>query len=165
MRYSPFVERISGESVSAWDIHYAAVEARGRGEDVIVLSVGDPDFATTSAICETAVDALRAGDRNPYSWNMDFYEYPDGSGYEARFSRCGICTLMQELGLQDLTPALVKTLADEQFDDIERRIAILRFGLPFNEVIGRKREDLVDSLPQRLSVTMKGGRIAVRARP
>ena len=23
MRYSPFVERISGESVSAWDIHYA----------------------------------------------------------------------------------------------------------------------------------------------
>ena len=50
--------------------------------------------------------ALRAGDRNPYSWNMDFYEYPDGSGYEARFSRCGICTLMQELGLQDLTPAL-----------------------------------------------------------
>ena len=62
MRYSPFVERISGESVSAWDIHYAAVEARGRGEDVIVLSVGDPDFATTSAICETAVGALRAGD-------------------------------------------------------------------------------------------------------
>lgn len=62
MRYSPFVERISGESVSAWDIHYAAVEARGRGEDVIVLSVGDPDFATASAICETAVDALRAGD-------------------------------------------------------------------------------------------------------
>ncbi|MFO2462430.1 aminotransferase class I/II-fold pyridoxal phosphate-dependent enzyme [Pseudomonas sp. 15FMM2] len=62
MRYSPFVERISGEAVSAWDIHYAAVEARGRGEDVIVLSVGDPDFATASAICETAVDALRAGD-------------------------------------------------------------------------------------------------------
>ena len=62
MRYSPFVERISGESVSAWDIHYAAVEARGRGEDVIVLSVGDPDFATASAICETAVGALRAGD-------------------------------------------------------------------------------------------------------
>ena len=28
MRYSPFVQRISGESVSAWDIHYAAIEAR-----------------------------------------------------------------------------------------------------------------------------------------
>lgn len=53
---------------------------------------------------ETA--ALKAADRNPYSWNMDFFEYPDGSGYEARFSRCGICTLMRELGLYDLTPAL-----------------------------------------------------------
>lgn len=64
-----------------------------------------------------------------------------------------------------MTTPLVKSLVDEQFDDIERRIAILGFGLPFNEVIGRKREDLVDSLPQRLSVIMKGGRIAVRARP
>ena len=50
--------------------------------------------------------AFRAGDRNPYSWNMDFYLYPDGSGYEARFFTCGICTMMKELGLYDLTPAL-----------------------------------------------------------
>ncbi len=64
-----------------------------------------------------------------------------------------------------MTTPLVITLVDEQLDDIERRIAILGFGLPFNEVIGRKREDLVDKLPQRLSVTMKGGRIAVRTRP
>jgi len=63
-----------------------------------------------------------------------------------------------------MTTPPVKTLVDEQLDDIERRIAILGFGLPFNEVIGRRREDLVGSLPQRLSVTMKGGRIAVRAR-
>lgn len=36
----------------------------------------------------------------------DFYEYPGSSGYEGRFTRCGICTLMQELGSYDLTPAL-----------------------------------------------------------
>ena len=53
-----------------------------------------------------ATAALKAADRNPYSWNMDFFEYPDGSGYEGRFTKCGICTLMQELGLYDLTPAL-----------------------------------------------------------
>jgi hypothetical protein len=64
-----------------------------------------------------------------------------------------------------MTTALVKTLIDEQLEDIERRIAILRFGLPFNEVIGRKREELVANLPQRLAATMKGGRIAVRVRP
>lgn len=49
---------------------------------------------------------LRAGDRNPFSWNMDFCPYPDDSGYEARFTQCGICTLMKKLGLYDLTPAL-----------------------------------------------------------
>jgi hypothetical protein len=64
-----------------------------------------------------------------------------------------------------MSTAPVKSLIDEQLDDIEQKIAILGFGLPFNEVIGRKREDLVDKLPQRLSVTMKGGGIAVRARP
>ena len=55
-----------------------------------------------------ATAALRAADRNPYSWNMEFLPYPDGSGYEARFTRCGICTLMRELGIFDLTPALCR---------------------------------------------------------
>ena len=55
-----------------------------------------------------ATAALKAADRNPYSWNMEFYEYPDGSGYEGRFTQCGICVLMQELGLYDLTPALCR---------------------------------------------------------
>ena len=51
---------------------------------------------------------FRAADRNPYSWNMEFLPYPDGSGYEARFSKCGICTLMSELGLRDLIPAMCR---------------------------------------------------------
>ena len=57
---------------------------------------------------DTATAALKAADRNPYSWNMEFYEYPDGSGYEGRFTKCGICVLMKELGLYDLTPALCR---------------------------------------------------------
>ena len=52
--------------------------------------------------------ALKAADRNPYSWNMDFLPYPDGSGYEARFTTCGICTLMREEGLFDLVPAMCR---------------------------------------------------------
>jgi hypothetical protein len=52
--------------------------------------------------------ALNAADRNPYSWNMEFYEYEDGSGYEARFTKCGICTLMKEYGLFDLVPAMCR---------------------------------------------------------
>ncbi len=52
--------------------------------------------------------ALKAADRNPYSWNMEFLPYSDGSGYEARFTRCGICKLTKELGLYDLTPAMCR---------------------------------------------------------
>ncbi len=44
-----------------------------------------------------ATAELKAADRNPYSWNMEFLPYPDGRGYEARFTKCGICTLMNRL--------------------------------------------------------------------
>ncbi|MCC8196774.1 MAG: L-2-amino-thiazoline-4-carboxylic acid hydrolase [Ruminococcus sp.] len=55
-----------------------------------------------------ATEKLRAADRNPYSRNMELYPYEDGSGYEARFTTCGICTLMRELGLYDLVPAMCR---------------------------------------------------------
>ncbi|MCD7890006.1 MAG: L-2-amino-thiazoline-4-carboxylic acid hydrolase [Oscillospiraceae bacterium] len=55
-----------------------------------------------------ATEKLRAADRNPYSWNMELYSYEDGSGYEARFTKCGICTLMRELRLYDLVPAMCR---------------------------------------------------------
>ena len=62
MKYSNLVERLQGRRTSAWEIHHAALQAAGRGEDVIVLSVGDPDFATPEPVVERAVAALRAGD-------------------------------------------------------------------------------------------------------
>lgn len=49
---------------------------------------------------------FRAADRNPYSWNMDFEEFADGSGYCAKFTKCGICTLLKELGIPEITPAM-----------------------------------------------------------
>ena len=49
---------------------------------------------------------LKAADRNPYSWIMEYLPYNDGSGYEARFTKCGICTLMKEYGYFDLVPAM-----------------------------------------------------------
>jgi hypothetical protein len=64
-----------------------------------------------------------------------------------------------------MTSSIVKSLIDEQLDGIKRSIAILGFGLPFNEVIGQPREMLVNDLPKRLAPTQKGRRIAVRVRP
>lgn len=69
---------------------------------------GKSKFAEKDISGMKATAALKAADRNPYSWNMEFYEYPDGSGYEGRFTKCGICVLMKKLGLYDLTPALCR---------------------------------------------------------
>ena len=67
---------------------------------------GKSKFTAKDIAAMKATAALKAADRNPYSWNMEFYEYSDGSGYEGRFTKCGICVLMKELGLYDLTPVL-----------------------------------------------------------
>jgi len=62
VKFSPLVDRIGGEGADAWLTHYAAVAARERGEDVIILSVGDPDLETPSEVVERAIERLRAGD-------------------------------------------------------------------------------------------------------
>ncbi|WP_144109185.1 pyridoxal phosphate-dependent aminotransferase [Paraburkholderia sp. BCC1886] len=62
MKYSNRVERLQGKRTSAWEIHRVAQQAYANGADVIVLSVGDPDFATPAPIVERAVEALRGGD-------------------------------------------------------------------------------------------------------
>ena len=62
MKFSSLTERVKGSAADVWDSHYNAMQAREQGEDVIVLSVGDPDFSTPAAIVEAAVSALRGGD-------------------------------------------------------------------------------------------------------
>ena len=69
---------------------------------------GKSKFTAKDVAGMKATAALRPADRNPYSWNMDYIEYPDGSGCEGRFTKCGICVLMKKLGLYDLTPALCR---------------------------------------------------------
>jgi arginine:pyruvate transaminase len=62
MRFSDLVARIAGDGADAWDIHYEAKLAHERGEDVIVLSVGDPNLDTPAPVLERAIERLRAGD-------------------------------------------------------------------------------------------------------
>ena len=62
MKFSPLVERISGEGADAWLTHYDARAARDRGEDVIILSIGDPDLETPPAVVAKAIERLKAGD-------------------------------------------------------------------------------------------------------
>ena len=62
MKLSALVDRISGEGADAWLTHYEARAAAERGEDVVILSVGDPDLDTPVPVVERAVEALRGGD-------------------------------------------------------------------------------------------------------
>jgi arginine:pyruvate transaminase len=62
VKFSALVDRVRDEGAAAWLTHYEAVAARERGEDVIILSVGDPDLETPAAVIECAIKALRGGD-------------------------------------------------------------------------------------------------------
>ncbi len=57
---------LHGPSAGAWDIQRRAVELAQRTNDVIFLTVGDPDFATPAAITDHAIEALHNG-RTKYS--------------------------------------------------------------------------------------------------
>ena len=73
MHYSKLTGRIAGEGAAAWDIHYRALARQAAGEEITVLSVGDPDFATPAPIVESAVASLRGGATH----------YPDVQGKRA----------------------------------------------------------------------------------
>ena len=62
VKFAPFVNLLSGQGAEAWDILTESRMALDRGEDVIVLSIGDPDFQTSPFIVDAAVEAMRNGD-------------------------------------------------------------------------------------------------------
>ncbi len=62
MKYSALVARVGGDGADAWRTHYEARLARERGEDVILLSVGDPEVDTPEPVIARAIEALRGGD-------------------------------------------------------------------------------------------------------
>ena len=95
---------------------------------------GKTEFSPRDVESMKKTAALNAANRNPYSWNMEFLPYPDGSGYEARFSRCGICALMGELGLGDLVPAMCRldyTMSEAGGADVFVRTYTLASGGPY----------------------------------
>ncbi|MVV48579.1 pyridoxal phosphate-dependent aminotransferase [Pseudomonas sp. PB120] len=62
MRYSALTQRIAGDGAAAWQIHDRALALREQGADVLLLSIGDPDFDTPQPIVQAAIASLLAGD-------------------------------------------------------------------------------------------------------
>jgi arginine:pyruvate transaminase len=61
MRFASRTTRLGGQAADAWAVHDLAVERLRRGDDIILLSIGDPDFDTPAPIIAAAVEALSAG--------------------------------------------------------------------------------------------------------
>jgi arginine:pyruvate transaminase len=59
MRFSPRVDRLAGHGADAWSVHIEARRRQQAGEDIIFLTVGDPDQEPPEAVIEATVAALR----------------------------------------------------------------------------------------------------------
>src|SRR3954452_6894944 len=59
MRFSPRVDRLAGHGADAWSVHIEARRRQQAGEDIIFLTVGDPDHEPPEAVIEATVAALR----------------------------------------------------------------------------------------------------------
>lgn len=61
VNYSSRTEGLMGLGTGRWMIHHRAVDLAADGEDVVFLSLGEPQIPTPQPIVDAAVDSLRAG--------------------------------------------------------------------------------------------------------
>jgi arginine:pyruvate transaminase len=59
VRFSPLVGRVAGRGAGAWGVHAEASRLRKAGEDVISLTVGDPDQVPPTPVIDATIEALR----------------------------------------------------------------------------------------------------------
>ena len=133
MREKPSVEQLTG--------YYAAAMMTAPMRRFCRM-MGKKKFSDQDIRGMKATAALNAADRNPYSWNMAFLPYPNDGGYEARFTKCGICVLMKELSLYDLTPAMCRldyTMSEAGGTDHFVRTYTLASGGPYCDCGYRKK--------------------------
>ncbi len=66
MKTTSITERLAGLGGAKWDLHLTARERLERGEDIIEMTIGEPDVPLPEPLAESAITALRAG-RTQYS--------------------------------------------------------------------------------------------------
>jgi arginine:pyruvate transaminase len=61
MRYSSLTEELKGLGTGRWAVHARAHNRRRAGEDIVMLSIGEPHIPTPAAIVDKAAESLRSG--------------------------------------------------------------------------------------------------------
>jgi arginine:pyruvate transaminase len=69
VRVSPLAQRLARDNTNAWRVHGLATRRRARGDDIIMLTIGDPDFETPPVVVAAAVASMRRG-RTHYSFSQ-----------------------------------------------------------------------------------------------
>ncbi len=58
-RFSALAERLGGDVSGVWAVHERACALQAAGEEVYLLSVGDPDLPTLPSTIDRAIESLR----------------------------------------------------------------------------------------------------------
>jgi len=66
MRYATVTDRLAGLGGAKWALHYRARAMKSAGEDIIELTIGEPDVPTPARYIEAAVRSMASG-RTGYS--------------------------------------------------------------------------------------------------
>lgn len=66
MRYASVTERLSGLGSGKWEVHFRSRMMKAAGEDIIELTIGEPDIPPAAELLDTCAEAMRAG-RTRYS--------------------------------------------------------------------------------------------------
>jgi len=61
MKYANVVTRLHGQGYGGWRVHGRARQLIAQGADIILLTIGDPDFETPPTITAQAVESLQRG--------------------------------------------------------------------------------------------------------
>ena len=61
MRYASISDRLNGLGAAKWAVHIAGRQRAAAGEDLIFLSIGEPDLPPPAAVVERAITSLREG--------------------------------------------------------------------------------------------------------
>ncbi len=86
---SKLSQRLDTDSAEAWQVHSQALQLQQQGNDVVILSIGDPDFRTPEPIIDNAVSHMRVG-RTHYSPALGELNLRRAvADYEARISSHG----------------------------------------------------------------------------
>lgn len=61
MRYARITERLSSQGSHKWAVHMRAREMKAAGEEIIELTIGEPDIPTPADMIDEAARSMRAG--------------------------------------------------------------------------------------------------------